>query len=188
LFCRSTFVSSSARAILSSTSDCALATALETSDNAIAISAHSAILDRSIGLPDLNRSGRTAKAHTSLVLGSPDQVSTADQAFRIPLDGVVMQLRRTELELVAAGLGEFDSSEEGDLVTLAAALQRLPPKDRAATWELAVRRFGRHKPLTVAAGEVGIDEVHARALIDRFTRSLAEVPPPEHQASELPDR
>jgi hypothetical protein len=109
------------------------------------------------------------------------------QTFRLQLNGVVMQLRRTELELVAAGLGEFDSSEVGDLVTLAAALGRLPPNDRAATWELAVRRFGRHKPLRQAAGEIGIDEVHAQALIERFTRSLAEVPPPEHGAIDPSD-
>jgi len=108
------------------------------------------------------------------------QMTTGEPAFRVPLDGAEMQLRRTELEAVAAGLGEFDSSAEGDLVTLAAALLRLPPRDRAPTWELAVRRFGRHKPLPQAAGEIGLDEVHARALLDRFTRSLAEVPPPEH--------
>jgi hypothetical protein len=106
-------------------------------------------------------------------------VDSINQGFNVPLDGVVMQLRRTELELVAAGLGEFDSSREGDLATLAAALLRLSPNERAPTWELAVRRFGRHKPLAQAAGEIGLDEVHARALINRFTRSLAEVPPPE---------
>jgi hypothetical protein len=105
-----------------------------------------------------------------------------------------MQLRRTELELVAAGLGEFDSSEHGDLVTLATALDRLPPNDRATTWELAIRRFGRHKPLRQAAGEIGIDEIHAQALIERFTRNLAEVPPPErvdldaqHRAAQQPE-
>jgi hypothetical protein len=96
-----------------------------------------------------------------------------------------MQLRRTELELVAAGLGELDSSEEGDLVTLASALERLPSGDRAAVWELAVRRFGRHKPLAQAAGEIGLDEVHARGLIARFSQSLAEVPPPESNTPAL---
>jgi hypothetical protein len=109
----------------------------------------------------------------------------ARDPFRVALDGVVMQLRRTELELVAAGLGEFDSSEEGDLVTLAAALERLPNGDRAATWELAVRRFGRHKPLARAAGEIGLDEVVARGLIARYTQSLTEVPPPELDAPAL---
>jgi hypothetical protein len=109
----------------------------------------------------------------------PLQVVTNDP-FRVQLDGgVALQLRRTELEAVAAGLGEFDSSEEGDLVTLAEALRRVPPRDRAATWELAMRRYGRHKPLPQAAGEIGLDEVHARLLLERFTQSLAEVPPPE---------
>src|SRR5919198_224969 len=68
----------------------------------------------------------------------------------VPLDGFQMQLRRSELEAVAAGLGTFDSSEEGDLVTLAEALRRLPAADRAPTWELAVRRYGHHKPLAQA--------------------------------------
>ncbi|HYY87273.1 MAG TPA: hypothetical protein VFA49_00640 [Chloroflexota bacterium] len=99
----------------------------------------------------------------------------------VPLDGFQMQLRRSELEAVAAGLGTFDSSEEGDLVTLAEALRRLPAADRAPTWELAVRRYGHHKPLAQAAGEIGLDEVHARELIERFTTALGEVPPPEHQ-------
>ena len=31
-----------------------------------------------------------------------------DEALRVPLDGYVMQLRRSELEEVAGGLGEFD--------------------------------------------------------------------------------
>jgi hypothetical protein len=103
-------------------------------------------------------------------------------AFRIPLDGFVMQLRHSELESVAAGLGEFDSSEEGDLITLAEAVRRLPSLDRAPAWELAVRRYGRHKPLAQAAGEIGMDVVHARDLLERFSHWLAEVPPPEHAA------
>jgi hypothetical protein len=104
----------------------------------------------------------------------------ADLSFLVPLDGFQMQLRRSELQPVAAGLGTFDASEEGDLVTLAEALARVPVADRAPTWELAVRRYGHHQPLPQAAGEIGLDEVHAHELIDQFTRSLAEVPPPEH--------
>ena len=104
----------------------------------------------------------------------------ADLSFRVPLNGFQMQLRRSELEAVVAGLGTFDASEEGDLVTLAEALARVRVADRAPTWELAVRRYGHHKPLVQAAGEIGLDEVHARELLDHFTRSLAEVPPPEH--------
>jgi hypothetical protein len=92
-----------------------------------------------------------------------------------------MQLRRLELEAVASGLGRFDASEEGDLLTLAQALDRLPARDRAPTWELAIRRFGRHKPLRQAAGEIGLDEIHARQLLDAFAAALAQVPPPESE-------
>ncbi len=101
--------------------------------------------------------------------------------FEVPLNGFSMHLRRSELEEVAAGLGEFDASEEGDLITLAGAVARLPVRDRAPTWELAVRRFGHHKPLPQAAGEIGLDEIHARKLLDRFTHLLTEVPAPEHE-------
>ncbi len=101
-------------------------------------------------------------------------------AFDVPLDGqVTMRLRRSELEAVAAGLGEFDSSEEGDLLTLIEALQRLPANERAPTWELATRRFGRHKPLAQAAGEIGLDVTLAKSLLERFCHGLTEVPAPE---------
>ena len=49
---------------------------------------------------------------------------------------------------------------------LVEALGRLPVTDRAPTWELAVRHFGRHKPLAQAAGEIGMDLLHARDLLD----------------------
>ena len=100
-------------------------------------------------------------------------------AFRVPLDGFEMHLRRSELEAVAAGLGSFDASAEGDLVTLAEALRRLPAAERAPTWELAVRRYGHHKPLPQAAGEIGLDALHAEELLARFTAALTQVPPPE---------
>jgi hypothetical protein len=90
-----------------------------------------------------------------------------------------MQLRRSELDAVAAGLGEFDSSEEGDLLTLAEAVRQLPPNDRAPAWELAMRRYGRHKPLAQAAGEIGMDVIRAEDLLERFCKSLVAVPPPE---------
>ena len=106
-----------------------------------------------------------------------------DEALRVPLNGYVMQLRPSELEAVAAGLGEFDASEEGNRITLAEALRRLPTNDRAPLWELAIRRYGRHKPLEQAAGEIGMDVVHARALLEAFSRAVAEVPPPEHTPS-----
>ena len=100
-------------------------------------------------------------------------------ALRIPLNGFSMQLRPSELESVAAGLGEFDSSEEGDLLTLAEAVRQLPTNDRAPAWELAVRRYGRHKPLAQAAGEIGLDLIVARDLMERFAHNLAAVPPPD---------
>jgi hypothetical protein len=106
-----------------------------------------------------------------------------DSAFDVPLDGFTMRLRRSELEAVANGLGTFDSSEEGDLLTLAEAVRRLPVGDRAPTWQLAVRRYGHHKPLPQAAGEIGLDEVHAAALLEHFTHWLAEVPAPEHEGA-----
>lgn len=101
--------------------------------------------------------------------------------FRVPLDGAwAMQLRPSELASVAAGLGTFDSSEEGDLLTLVEALRKMPVSDRAPVWELAVRRYGRHKPLPRAAGEIGMDQIHAGDLLERFGQLLAAVPPPEH--------
>ena len=97
----------------------------------------------------------------------------------VPLNGFAMHLRPSELESVAAGLGEFDSSEEGDLLTLAEAVRRLPINDRAPVWELAVRRYGRHKPLAQAAGEIGLDLVVARDLMERFAHNLTAVSPPD---------
>jgi hypothetical protein len=100
-------------------------------------------------------------------------------ALRVPLDGFDMHLRRAELEAVAAGLGRFDASAEGDLTMLAEALRRLPAAERAPTWELAVRRYGHRKPLPQAAGEIGLDALHAEELLTRFTAALTQVPPPE---------
>ena len=105
------------------------------------------------------------------------------EAFLVPLEGYLMQLRRGELESVAGGLGEFDASEEGNLITLAEALRGMPIRDRAPVWELAVRRYGRHKPLEQAAGEIGMDVIHARGLIEAFAHALAAVPPPEVSAA-----
>jgi hypothetical protein len=101
------------------------------------------------------------------------------QAFLVPLNGLGMHLRPSELESVAAGLGEFDSSNDGDLLTLAEALRRLPANDRAPAWELVVRRHGRHKPIGQAAGEIGMDVVRAIDLLERFSALLVAVPPPE---------
>src|SRR5947209_902830 len=108
------------------------------------------------------------------------------ETLRVPLDGnVAMRLAPSELESVVAGLGEFDASPTGNVLTLVAALRSLPPGDRAGLWELAVRRFGRHKPLEQAAGEIGMDTTRARALLAAFTQALASVPPPESTASSL---
>ena len=103
-----------------------------------------------------------------------------DAVFRVALDGSAMHLRRSELEAVASGLGEFDASEEGNVFTLAEALQRLPMRDRAPTWELAVRRYGHRKPIEQAAGEIGLDAVHARELLARLTHEIGQITPPEH--------
>ena len=102
------------------------------------------------------------------------------ELLRVPLDGTnTMRFRPAEVEQVAAGLGEFDSSARGNVVTLAAAVRELPPSDRAPLWELAVRRLGRHKPIEQAAGEIGMDVVRARELLAAFEGALASVPPPE---------
>jgi hypothetical protein len=93
-------------------------------------------------------------------------------ALRVPLNGLAMQLRPSELESVRAGLGQFDSPEEVDPITLAEAVRRLPANDRAPAWELAVRRFGRHKSLAQAAGEIGLDIVVARDLLERLAHNL----------------
>jgi hypothetical protein len=100
-------------------------------------------------------------------------------AFSVPLNGYAMHLRPSELEALAAGLGTFDASPVGNLVTLAAALGQLPTNDRAPTWELAIRRYARHKPLVQAAGEIGMDLVHAERLLEDYNRQLVAVPAPE---------
>ena len=106
------------------------------------------------------------------MLGSIKQVVN-EEVFNVALNGLAMHLRRSELESVAAGLGEFDASRDSDLITLADAVRRLPANDRAPVWELAVRHFGRHKPIAVAAGDIGLDLITARDLLERFAHNLA---------------
>ena len=101
-------------------------------------------------------------------------------ALRVPLNGYAMQLRPSELELVAVGLGQFDSSPESDLIILAEALRQLPVNDRAPAWELSIRRFGRRRELSRAAGEIGMDVIHAQNLLEAYFHCMAAVPPPEH--------
>src|SRR5947208_3450908 len=110
-------------------------------------------------------------------------LANKDDAFQVGINGYVMRLGRSELESVATGLGEFDASEEGNLVTLAAALRELPSSERAPLWELAVRRYGRHKPVEQAAGEIGMDAIRARTLLRAFSHAIARVPPPEDTPS-----
>lgn len=115
------------------------------------------------------------KSQAARIRYDPEQVDP----IRVPLDGHMMVLRPSELSAVAAGLGEFDASAEGNVITLAEALRRMPSNDRAPLWELAVRRYGRHKPLAQAAGEIGMDRIHAARLLERFAELLTTVPPPE---------
>jgi hypothetical protein len=103
-------------------------------------------------------------------------MSANPELLRVPLDSVfAMHLRPSELESVALGLRQTDASASSDYLSLAAALHNLPPSDRAPLWELAVRRYGRSKPLAQASAEIGMDLVHARELLEAFSRSRLEV-------------
>lgn len=94
-------------------------------------------------------------------------VQQEDSRFSVPLNGIDMRLRRSELAAVSSGLGqrEDDVKLHG---RLADALRALPLGERAPTWELVLRRFAHGKPLAWAAGEIGLDEVVAKDLLDRF--------------------
>jgi hypothetical protein len=94
-------------------------------------------------------------------------------AFTIPLDGFALHLRPAEVESVIAGLGEVDTPPEGDALTLAEALRRMGPNDRAPTWELLIRRYARRKPLAQASGEIGMDRLHAEELLAHYTQQLS---------------
>jgi hypothetical protein len=87
---------------------------------------------------------------------------TQAPSLRVPLNAFAMQLRPSELESLAAGL------DNADALTLVERLRALPVIDRASAWELAVRHFGRHKQLPQAAGEIGMDLIHARDLLRDF--------------------
>lgn len=101
-------------------------------------------------------------------------MNTERELTRVPLDGgFAMQLRPGELESVAAGLGKFDTSARADAVALAAAVGAMPSSDRAPLWELAVRHYGRGKPLAQAAAEIGMDRVRGEALLETFSQALA---------------
>jgi hypothetical protein len=100
-------------------------------------------------------------------------VSAELEPMSVPIDGFDMQLRPSELRAVGAGMGgNLDLSDASSLMRLADALRALPPRDRAPLWELAVRHFARQKPLEQAAGEIGMDALHARTLLDAFSLTL----------------
>src|SRR5437899_11598786 len=125
--------------------------------------------------------GKSWSEAEAVTPGKSEAVATQ---FEVPLDGsYAMHLRRSELAAVADGLSQFDASESGNLLTLVEALRRMRVNDRAPLWELAMRRFARPKPVEQAAGEIGMDAIHARALIAHFSQLLAEVPPPEHAST-----
>ena len=89
-----------------------------------------------------------------------------------------MQLHRWELEPVASGIAELSEGAAASPVrpeALATALCEMPAFDRAPVWELAVRRFGRRKPLAQAAGEIGMDALRGHALLAAFSEALAAV-------------
>lgn len=101
-------------------------------------------------------------------------MGTDPEAFRVPLDGFEMHLRPSELEAVSAHLGPLPAGPRADaLLALAEAVRTLPVRDRAPLWELAIRHYARAKPLDRAAAEIGMDALHARTLLDTFTRALS---------------
>ena len=87
----------------------------------------------------------------------------------VPLAGFAMELRPSELAAVATGY-----PAERTPAALCAALLRLDVADRAPTWELSMRHFGRGKPADQAAGEIGMDALHAAALLAQLDRALSD--------------
>jgi hypothetical protein len=100
------------------------------------------------------------------------------ESVRVPLDGVVMELRPSEVASVAAGFGSVDAAGES-ISAVVDALLALPASDRAPFWELAVRHYGRRKPLEQAAGEIGMDVVRAQALVESFSDAVSAAPRPQ---------
>ena len=90
-------------------------------------------------------------------------MSVETRLFSVPIGGYDMQLRPSEVESVVAGLG---ASQNALPEAVVGAVSALPISDRAPAWELAIRHFGRRKPLEQAAGEIGMDVVRARALTE----------------------
>jgi hypothetical protein len=96
----------------------------------------------------------------------------------VSLEGFTMRLRPSELEPVASGyVAAFGPAPRtGATFSFAAALHGLPQRDRASTWELAVRHFGRRKALVQAAAEIGMDALHAEHLLQRYREQLTALP------------
>jgi hypothetical protein len=90
-------------------------------------------------------------------------------AVTVELDGYAMHLRPSEMSAVAAGLGV-------DALALPAALRRVAALDRPPTWEIAIRHYGRRRAVAQAAGEIGMDVIHARDLLARLTTALDSSP------------
>lgn len=98
-----------------------------------------------------------------------DSQSFEPSSLDVALDGFIMRLRPSELTAVAAS---FAAPGAPGPMRLAEALRGMPTSDRAPVWELAVRHFGRRKPLEQAAGEIGMDVLHARDLLAAFQAAL----------------
>lgn len=88
------------------------------------------------------------------------------ETFTVPIDAYAMHLRPSELAAVAASLG-------ADKKRLVPAVRALPVNDRAPLWELAMRHYARRRPLDQAAGEIGMDLIRARTLIETFSQAVA---------------
>jgi hypothetical protein len=92
-------------------------------------------------------------------------MSVENRFFSVPIGGYDMRLRPSEVEAVTAGLG---ASQNEPLERIVGAVAALSVSDRAPAWELALRHYGRRKPLEQAAGEIGMDVIRARALVEQF--------------------
>jgi hypothetical protein len=91
----------------------------------------------------------------------------AAEALRVPINGYAMQLQPSEVAAVAGAVGGSFS-----LTAVVDAVRASPAHDRAPFWELATRHFARDKPVPRAAAEIGMDTLHAHALLEAFARAL----------------
>jgi hypothetical protein len=96
-------------------------------------------------------------------------MTVQDEALSVPIDTFVMRLRPSEVAAVAGALGGAF-----DLPSLVDAVRALPATGRAPFWELATRHYARHRPVQQAAGEIGMDVLQARTLLDAFAQALVK--------------